>query len=99
MSRYYHIPCKIERGGFSGERTFTIANGAGEPLVGVAYYEYFLDENQKPISEDEPPEGVVIDGFVKCRIIQDGDGSTVIVEVPSSDTLRIRKRDLVSGAR
>jgi hypothetical protein len=99
MADFHLIPCKIERGGFSGERTFTIATGGGEPLIGVAYYEYFLDSNQKPISEDEPPEGQKLDGFVMCRIIRLVDDSTVIVEVPSSDTIEIQKRDLVSGAR
>ncbi len=99
MSKFFRIPCRIERGGFSGERTFTIPNAAGEPLIGVAYYEYFLDANKNPISEDVPPEGQIIDGFVTCRVVRRVDHSTVVVEVPSSDTIAVAKNALISGAR
>jgi hypothetical protein len=99
MAKFYHIPCKIERGGFSGERTFTIPNAGGEPLIGVAYFEYFLDADRNPISEDVPPEGQILDGFVMCRVVRRVDHSTVVVEVPSSDTIAISKNELISGAQ
>jgi deoxycytidine triphosphate deaminase len=99
MSKFFHIRCQIERGGFSGERTFTIPNASGEPLIGVAYYEYFLDADQNPISEDVPPEGQIIDGFVMCRMVRRVDSSTVVVEVPSSDTIAISDKALLTGTR
>jgi hypothetical protein len=99
MSKFFHIPCKIERGGFSSERTFTIPSVDSEPLIGVAYYEYFLDADKNPISDDVPPEGQIIDGFVMCRVVRRVDHLTVVVEVPSSDTIAISEKALVAGTR
>lgn len=95
MAKFYHIPCKIERGGFAGERTFTIQLSQGEPLIGAAYFEYFCDENKEPLTEDEPPPDATIAGFVACREIRRRDEQTVIVEVPSSDIIAVPESELV----
>jgi len=96
MAKINHIPCKIERGGFAGERTFTIQMTNGEALIGAAYIEYFCDENQRPLTEDEPPPGVIINGYVACREIRRQDDGTVIVEVPTSDIIAVPTSDLIA---
>ena len=94
MSRYFTIPCKIERGGFSTERLFTIAI-TGEQKTYAGYYEHFLNENGDPLDLNSPSEGEVLDGYAKCRLIQKLDDGTFIINIPSSDSLLVPEGELV----
>lgn len=94
MPVYFHIACSIERGGFTTERTFEIETGDGR-LVGTAYIEHLCDEHRQPLSEDEPPYGEKIRGFVKCRKIRETNDGKVLVEVPSADVIHVSAEDLI----
>ncbi|MGD0899407.1 MAG: hypothetical protein ABR915_16340 [Thermoguttaceae bacterium] len=103
MREYYCIGCKIERGAFTNERTFTLElsprltyEGGNEGrLVGTAHFEYLRDENKKPLSPDDPPYGITIEGFVLCRTIRELKDGWIVVEVPSADIIHISMDDLV----
>ena len=51
---YYFIPCVIERGGFSSERTFEIKMHDGGKLVGTANVEYLRTESRTVLDENSP---------------------------------------------
>lgn len=83
MPELMFVPCKIERGGFSSERTFTIVRDDGEEIQGTANVEYLRGSDFGPIPDDQPPEGEVISGYVQCRIVQSIGNGRVILSVPS----------------
>lgn len=89
----FWIPCKIERGGFSSERTFEIDTPEGK-LVGTAFVDHLRNKQRKPLDETMPAAGNQIEGFVKCRIIRHQD-DRVLVEVPSADVVNVPSNDLV----
>ena len=97
-SKLFHIRCTIERGGFSSERTFEVRTSDGGKLVGTADIQHLCDENQEPLGDDEPPCGVVISGYVKCRLIRQGDNQTVLVDLPSDDVIYVRAGELLECA-
>ncbi|MBW3541282.1 MAG: hypothetical protein KY476_13525 [Planctomycetes bacterium] len=86
------IPCTIERGGFSSERTFELPHAQGK-LVGMAFVEHLFDENRQPLADENPSYGEQIRGFVKCRVIERFD-SRVLVEVPSTDVINVPQDEL-----
>lgn len=91
---FHFIPCKIERGGFSGERTFTISLANGEALVGSAHVDHLRTGDRKILDAGQPPFGEILDGFVRCREVEVRDQS-VVVEVPSADVIQVTKDELV----
>ena len=95
MPDYYLIRCTIERGGFTSERTFEILLADGGKLVGISNVGHLYDENGKLLSDEEPPFGETITGFVKCRKIRDRVGNTALVEVPSADLINVPEEELL----
>ena len=93
----FYIPCRIESGGFTSERTFEIDDFRGGILVGTAYMDHLRDINKKPLDEDVPGYGESIKGFVRCLKIKDIDENAVLVELPSADVIHVSKDDLVPG--
>jgi hypothetical protein len=90
------IPCEIERGGFTSERTFEISVDNGK-LIGTANVEYLRTDDRKPLGEDTPGYGEKIRGFVACRKVrEENDG--VLAEVPSSDMIHVLTKDLLDFA-
>lgn len=85
----YYIRCRISRGGFASERRFSIRDVDGQEIAGISDIEYLRDEQGNGLSEDEPPEGQSIDGFVACRIIRKVKDQVVLIEIPSSDLARV----------
>ena len=81
--------CKIERGGFSSERTFEITLRDGHKLVGTAHVGYLFDENHEPLDDDTPGFGEAIDGFVECRVVRQIDPETIVIDLPSADVARV----------
>lgn len=94
MSKYFKIPCTIERGGFSTERLFTVTI-SGEQNTFAGYYEHFLDGDGNPLELDSPPDGEVIEGYAKCRIIQRLEDGDFIISIPSSDSLVVPHEGLL----
>jgi hypothetical protein len=93
----FYMPCVIERGGFSSERCFEVELQDGDKLVGLAFVEYVLDENMKPLDKNSPAFGKPIRGFVQCRLLQQIDEKTVLIEVPSSDVIRVPAEKLAAA--
>jgi hypothetical protein len=95
-NKVFFIPCEIERGGFTSERTFEISVDNGK-LIGTANVEYLRTEGRKPLGEDTPGYGEKIRGFVACRKVrEENDG--VLAEVPSSDMIHVLTKDLLDFA-
>jgi hypothetical protein len=92
-SKLKAIRCKISRGGFSGERVFTItANGVDHSGVGSRFYMW--KEDRTPVDEGEPPIGQEIDGLVAARVL-DIDGTTATVTIPDGDVIEISVGELL----
>jgi len=96
MARYQLIACKIERGGFSSERSFEIELPDGGKLVGSAFFEHFKDENKYDLDEETPRYGEVVSGYVKCRVLREKEDGRVVVEIPSEDVIAVPAGDLVA---
>jgi hypothetical protein len=94
MTPTFLIPCKIERGGFSTERLFTIELPDG-PKTFAGYYEHFLNADRQKLDLETPAEGELMEGFAKCRIIQRQDDGALIIDIPSSDSLLVQPENLV----
>lgn len=93
---YFFIPCMIERGGFSGERTFEIKTDDGGKLVGTADISYLRTESKGRLDDDTPSYGDVIKGFVACKRIEGKERhGMILVEVPSADMIYVSSDDLV----
>lgn len=95
-TKIFFIPCEIERGGFTSERTFEISVNGGK-LIGTADVEYLRTESRQSLAEDTPSYGEKIQGFVACRKIREEKGG-VLVEVPSSDMIHVATKDLLDFA-
>lgn len=94
MQKHFRIPCKIERGGFSSERTFTIVGADGGKLTGLADVDHLCDVDDNSLGDDEPPEGVVIDGYVNCRLIRKVGTDRALVDLPGLEPIEILASDL-----
>jgi hypothetical protein len=90
----YLIPCSIERGGFTSERTFEIAAPVGRRVVGTAFVEHLFDANRRPLGEHTPESGQSIRGFVKCRVIRQTDEETALIEVPGAEVIPVPSGEL-----
>ena len=99
----YFIPCKIERGAFTTERTFHIplspnvvfeGDKEGE-LVGTAHLDHLRDAGKRPLAEDAPPYGEIVDGYVLGRKIRDM-AAGMLVEVPSADVIHVSAEVLIT---
>lgn len=95
MAESQFIPCIIERGGFSSERTFRIALPNGSELVGTADVEYLTDEDGNAIPDGQPEPGRPIRGRVQYRRLRSTHDGEVLIEVPSSDVVRLKTSQLV----
>jgi hypothetical protein len=103
--KHVYISCEIEHGAFTNERTFDIIlsdrikGPSGETqgiLVGTAHRMHLLDDQKKPLAEDEPGYGNKIDGFVRCQKIRELSDGWVLIEVPSADLIHVPQDDLVT---
>ena len=87
------IRCTISRGGFSGERVFTITvGGVNHSGVGSRFHMWKLDRT--PIDEGEPPLGEEISGLVAARILSIA-GATATVSIPDGEVIDISVDELL----
>lgn len=96
MTEYRFVPCTIENGGFSSERTFTIALSRGDALVGTAHVMYLRNQQGQALPEGVPGYGEKLDGYVQCLIVLSPEqaGGEAVVEVPSADLIRVSPEEL-----
>ena len=66
-----------------------------EESIGTADVEHLRDEAKKPLDDDEPPYGVRMPGFVKCRSIRQIDQQTMLIDLPSADVVHVPAGELV----
>ncbi len=98
MKGHFLIRCTIERGGFSSERAFEIETDDGQLLVGTADIDHLRDRYKHKLSDDEPPIGERIDGYVKCRLVRMIDQNSALVDLPSTDVAHVSAKELVDAA-
>jgi len=91
MRKIVLIPCKIERGGFSSERTFLV-DLSDRQLAGIAHIGHLRDSSRNPLSEENEPDfDEHIDGYVECRIIRKVSNQAILVEFPNSETVIVQE--------
>jgi hypothetical protein len=83
---------KIDRGGFSSERTFSVMKVDGSEYVGVCDVSYVFDAWRRPVTPEEPKEG--FGGYVQCRVLRSTE-TEAVVEFPDSQTTTVRTYHLV----
>lgn len=94
MRAIRYIPCTIERGGFSSERTFSIPLDKGEEvIVGCADTHHVRDSAWNRIP-DKPVNESPVNGYVKCQVLRKEKGC-VLVEVPSRHIFTVDESLLV----
>jgi hypothetical protein len=81
------VKCEIARGGFSGERVVAIKCLDGVPRKGLAPTDYCWTIAKKPLPEDEPPHGQVIDGYVAARQYGSKASGHVTIEIPDGEVM------------
>ena len=96
MPEQFFVPCKIENGGFSSERTFSIRLADGKVLEGTAHVDYLRDSKKRPLREDNPEPGEAISGFVACRKLRELQSGSVLIEVPSEYVIDVQEAELVA---
>jgi hypothetical protein len=91
------LSCRINAGGFSGERVVDIARADGTEQKVLAPRHYCWDRDGRPLRADEPKLGHPIDGFVAARRLRDMPNGQAVVNTPdgqvfivSSDTIASR---------
>jgi hypothetical protein len=90
----YVALCRIERGGFSGERLFRVKQASGAEYIGVAPVEYCRHRNGSPIALDEPRREDTVDGLVDVLFLSNG-GDEAKIEVPSGDVISVKNSELL----
>lgn len=95
MPTLMFVPCRIQRGGFSSERTFEIREG-DKSSMGTADVDYLRDGSWNHLDEDEPDENVVIEGYVQCKVLRTIGDDQVLIEVPGAKTVYATKADIVA---
>ena len=95
MPTLLFVPCRIQRGGFSSERTFEIRGGNGSS-VGTADIDYLRDGNWNRLDDNEPDENLVIDGYVQCKVLRNVGDDRVLIEVPGARTVYAAKAELAA---
>lgn len=88
--QYVLVACVIEAGAFSGERVFRfkLADETTD-YSGVAPFRYCFDENQNPLTRDQPPRGQSIEGYIEAFLVANG-GEQATVELPDGEALKIK---------
>jgi hypothetical protein len=87
-SRPIGLLCTITRGGFSGERIFSLQLPDGHTQEGIAPREYCWDEQGNPIGLEEPPANESIPGIVAAREYQ-RRGDRVQVSTPDGEVFTV----------
>ena len=88
----YCIPCTIDRGGFSNERTFEFNLTNGGLAVGLSDIEHLMDSTFQKLRPNDcltPTKG-----YVKCRTLK-SDATRVLVDVPQGETYTILRSQLI----
>lgn len=80
--------CKLGRGAFSVEKTFTARLARGGEHVSAAPAEYCHTLSDKRLGPSEPDGEQLIDGWIDARVVKrQSDG--VLVSVPSGEVLLV----------
>ncbi|MEI7686988.1 MAG: hypothetical protein WCL32_18365 [Planctomycetota bacterium] len=89
-TKWVKVQCKVSRSGFSSERVFRIEN-----FKGVSHRDYILDDDDRSIGDDVPPEGEEADAYVAAQVLQyDGDEATI--SLPSGDVVAMPSSRLIA---
>jgi hypothetical protein len=87
--RLIAVPCRISQGIVSNERAFELDLHAGGTYTGGALRFYFWNDQDQPLTADEPGGGQEIEGKIaarllrhenRCAVIAIPDGQVVLVD-------------------
>jgi len=54
------------------------------------FLEYYYDAKKRPLSNDVPPLGKTIEGFVAAKMFDwDEENATVVMSLPSGDVIEV----------
>jgi hypothetical protein len=93
--RLIALPCRISKGAFSDERVFEIdLPDAPEPYVGAASRQYCWDQEGRPLSKDDPEEGVAIHGKIAARLLGNR-GEKALVSIPDGEVIVVNANQVI----
>src|SRR5581483_7662875 len=88
--KFIALPCKLTRGGFSGERVFEVLLADGTSYLGVAPRQFCWNDRGQLVAENEPTAGA--SGMVAARVVDQTDDGQVFVEVPDGVVVVVDQR-------
>jgi len=86
-TRLVALPCTWAKGGFSGERVFTISLANGEPYESVAPRDFFWNASGQLIGDSQPD--VRQKGMIAARVIDQLEDDQVLVEIPDGEVIAV----------
>lgn len=94
--RFYTLPCKISRGGFSEERAVRVTQANGQIHLGAIPRHYCYKSNGEQVTEDEPATGEQIKGRVVARLVREEPKNQALVYLPDGEVILVN-RDQISN--
>jgi hypothetical protein len=82
--------CRINAGGFSGERLVQLTRADGTEQKALAPRHYCWTRDGRPLKPDEPELGRSIDGLVAARRLRDLPDGHVVVTTPDGEVFPAR---------
>lgn len=86
--------CRIERGGFSGERIFHVTQADGKEHAGVTPVGYCHHLDGRPLDRDEPAGDECLDGLLDVILPRNG-GEEARIHMPDGETIAVHTSQLV----
>jgi hypothetical protein len=81
--------CRINAGGFSGERVVEVTRADGTETKILAPRHYCWTKDGRPLAPDEPTLGHPIDGLVAARRLRVLPNSHVVVNTPDGEVFAV----------
>jgi hypothetical protein len=86
-TREIALLCRIDAGGFSGERVVEVVSSEGKRVKALAPRHYCWTREGRPLQPEEPELGKALDGLVAARRLDNLPGGRVLVSTPDGEEL------------
>lgn len=86
-TKFSYVTCQIERGGFSGERTFSVVLLDGRKYTSLAPVHYFRSEDFRPLSDVQ--SDAAERGYVAALPLKKLGKRSLVVEAPDGELLAV----------
>jgi hypothetical protein len=87
------VKCRINRGGFSGERVVKVTSADGTERTVLAPTHYCWNERGQPLQPDEPLAGEIA-GLVAAQELARTSTGTVLITTPDGEAFEVRPSDI-----